>query len=407
MSNLLYECEGVRGRSMKVYDQKVVITTSVSIGSIFEGNATDGTKTIFYHDVVGIQFKPAGVTVGYLQFETPSGQMNNVDSNSSSENTFTFNGTKNGLTNRKMEKIYIEVCDLIEGIKNQRKLSFPSNQSEAKQESVGMERVLNINPNASEESLITRIHMFIEDEKWNQALGYANYILDMNPSNGYVYYLMLLINRKVKSDEELYCSGLSLRKDPNFKYIERYGSPELINRAVMIENKMSNDSSLIENNNIIYEQGIALMNKNQDRYLQEAIKKFAQIKEWRDSQEKIRECEEIIKNNSYNEAYELMEKDDIPSLAEAIKIFNKYPEYRNSQELITSCNERIKFLKNSIIDHSKTQIESSEPDEIKKGYDELVKLYEINNKYKLFDDDLIALIKEGKSKLTMIKMKSK
>lgn len=51
---------------------------------------TDGEKTIFYSDVVGIQLKKPGFTIGYLQLETASGQMNNLTSNAFSENTFTY-----------------------------------------------------------------------------------------------------------------------------------------------------------------------------------------------------------------------------------------------------------------------------------------------------------------------------
>ena len=117
MSKLLYQLEGVRGRSMAVYDRKVVISTKVSVGSVLTRNATDGVKTIFYKDVVGIQFKESGLTIGYIQFETPSAQMNNQASNMFSENTFTFEDNRNGITNGKMNEVYNSICDLIEEIK--------------------------------------------------------------------------------------------------------------------------------------------------------------------------------------------------------------------------------------------------------------------------------------------------
>ena len=102
---------------MEVYDRKVVISTEVTAGSVLTGNATDGIKTIFYTDVVGIQFKESALTIGYIQFETPSNQMNNQKSNQFSENTFTFEAGKNGVTNEKMTEVYNMLCDLIEDIK--------------------------------------------------------------------------------------------------------------------------------------------------------------------------------------------------------------------------------------------------------------------------------------------------
>ena len=93
-SFVVYDLSGVRGRSMKVYTDRVVINTDVTVGSILTNNATDGEKTIFYKDVVGIQFKKPGLTIGYLQLENAAVQMNNKESNFFSENTFTFEDLK-------------------------------------------------------------------------------------------------------------------------------------------------------------------------------------------------------------------------------------------------------------------------------------------------------------------------
>lgn len=88
--NPLYDLTGVRGRRMVVYPHKVVIKTSVTLGSILTDNATDGEKTIYFKDVIGVQFKRSGLTIGYLQLETASGKGNNNASNFFDENTFTF-----------------------------------------------------------------------------------------------------------------------------------------------------------------------------------------------------------------------------------------------------------------------------------------------------------------------------
>lgn len=117
MAKFIYEFEGVRGRTMKLYDTKVVIATDVTFGSIITGNATDGEKTIFLSDVVGVQFKKSGALIGYLQFETPTSQMNNKSDNAFSENTFTFENNKNGITNELMEALYNYIVDRVEELK--------------------------------------------------------------------------------------------------------------------------------------------------------------------------------------------------------------------------------------------------------------------------------------------------
>lgn len=115
MSKLMFEISGSRGREIAVYDNKCVITTNVTLGSVLSNNALDGEKTIFYVDVVGVQFKLSGITQGYLQLETPSMQMNNQSSNMYSENTFIFEG------HEKINKLMLQVRDYmiarIEGYK--------------------------------------------------------------------------------------------------------------------------------------------------------------------------------------------------------------------------------------------------------------------------------------------------
>ncbi len=89
----VFDLEGVRGRHLDIYEEKVVITTRVTVGSFLSGNVTDGEKTIYFCDCIGIQFKQSGFTIGYLQFETAGGIMNNKASNFFNENTFTWDTT--------------------------------------------------------------------------------------------------------------------------------------------------------------------------------------------------------------------------------------------------------------------------------------------------------------------------
>jgi hypothetical protein len=103
MSEKIYDLDGVMGRHIDVYDDKVVLTVKASIGSLLTGNFSDGEKTIYYSDCIGIQYKKSGFQIGYLQFETASGIMNNRLSNFYNENTFTWDTTKQ--SNEKMQKV--------------------------------------------------------------------------------------------------------------------------------------------------------------------------------------------------------------------------------------------------------------------------------------------------------------
>ncbi|MBQ8651573.1 MAG: SHOCT domain-containing protein [Alphaproteobacteria bacterium] len=101
---------------MKVYEDKCVLTTKVTIGSVLTSNATDGEKTIYYSDVLGVQFKRANLTIGYLQFETASSSMNNKSSNFWNENSFTF---EEGL-NPEMEIVAEHIKKKVEETKRQK-----------------------------------------------------------------------------------------------------------------------------------------------------------------------------------------------------------------------------------------------------------------------------------------------
>lgn len=109
----LFTIPGCRGRTLTVCKNKCIITTDVTLGSLATGNATDGEKMIFFKHCSGLQFKESGFSIGYLQFETPSMQMNNQTSNFFSENTFTFQES-DGLTNKIMRDVFYYVMELIE-----------------------------------------------------------------------------------------------------------------------------------------------------------------------------------------------------------------------------------------------------------------------------------------------------
>ncbi len=87
---LIFSFDGARGKHIDVYPEKCVISTKVTAGSLLTHNATDGEKTIYYIDCIGIQIKAPKLTLGYIQFETSSSLGNNNRDNFFNENTFTF-----------------------------------------------------------------------------------------------------------------------------------------------------------------------------------------------------------------------------------------------------------------------------------------------------------------------------
>ena len=115
----IYHVVGSAGRTLDVYEEKCVITTKASLTSWATGNSSDGEKTIYYVDCIGVQFKRCGtgLTIGYLQLETASGLMNKKADNFWNENSFTFNKEEQ---NEQVAEIADYIKEKIDEIKRQK-----------------------------------------------------------------------------------------------------------------------------------------------------------------------------------------------------------------------------------------------------------------------------------------------
>lgn len=112
---VIYAVQGVRGRFLRVYDDKCVITVKPGFGSLITHNVTDGEKTIYFVDCVGVQFKEAGALIGYLQLETASALGNNRRDNFFAENSFTFDITT--ISNEDMKTVVNFIKEKIDQLK--------------------------------------------------------------------------------------------------------------------------------------------------------------------------------------------------------------------------------------------------------------------------------------------------
>lgn len=110
----LFKLHGNRGRCLTVYKDKCIIKTDVTIGSLLTHNSTDGEKLIYFKDVLGVQYKPPGLTIGYLQLETASMTMNNSASNFFNENTFTYDIR----CEKEIEKVLQYILERLDSVKS-------------------------------------------------------------------------------------------------------------------------------------------------------------------------------------------------------------------------------------------------------------------------------------------------
>ena len=119
--------EGVRycmvnnsGKILDVYDNKVVFTSTHSTSTLVTGflvgnSVTQGEKTIYYKDAIGVQYKPSTILDGYIQVETAAGGVTSSSSQYGGENAIQFSGKER---NAEAEVIVAFIKKQIDEIKN-------------------------------------------------------------------------------------------------------------------------------------------------------------------------------------------------------------------------------------------------------------------------------------------------
>ena len=108
------------GKILDVYDNKVVFsstksTSTVVTGLVFGTSVTQGEKTIYYKDAIGVQYKPSSIADGYIQIETAAGGVTSSSSQYGGENSIQFSGKER---NAEAEIIVNFIKNKIEEIKN-------------------------------------------------------------------------------------------------------------------------------------------------------------------------------------------------------------------------------------------------------------------------------------------------
>ena len=108
------------GKILDVYDNRVVFTSTNSTstlvtGVIFGTSVTQGEKTIYYKDAIGVQYKPSSVLDGYIQIETAAGGVSSSSSQYGGENAIQFSGKER---NAEAEVIVSFIKKQIDKIKN-------------------------------------------------------------------------------------------------------------------------------------------------------------------------------------------------------------------------------------------------------------------------------------------------
>ena len=98
-------------------------------------------------------------------------------------------------------------------------------------------------------------------------------------------------------------------------------------------------------NDRLYEQALTLMQCNEINKLKQAVQSFESVSTWKDSSEKIEECQQMIqalqKNQAYDTAVKLMSKGKKRNLHKAMTAFSELKDWKDSEDLLCQCQEKL------------------------------------------------------------------
>ena len=197
---------------------------------------------------------------------------------------------------------------------------------------------------ASTTPLLKRAFMALEDGEWDKADGFCEQALNIDAECADAYLGKLLAELKVKSKDQLLGQSEPFAANGNFQKYIRFCTirqkEELtnINKAITEHNEANQSERL-------YQDACNLMAKHQHETYMQAIKLFESIVSYKDSAQKIGECETkaetVLMDIPYNAAKTLLQNGNY---AAALQKFETIPDWRDTQIQIAFCKQQIQAL---------------------------------------------------------------
>ena len=180
--------------------------------------------------------------------------------------------------------------DLIRGVK---KLVNANKKKEAPQVVVQQTA-----PTGNVSALLTRMQMSIEDGEFDQVDGFAEQILNQDPTNAQAYLGKLMAEFKVKKREEFGALAGAMEKSVNYARLLRFGDKALIEelKGYIREYEARVELNRKEN---LYSKALQGMKTDFIPTIQESKKLFEELGDYSDSLQKSRECDELINYKLY------------------------------------------------------------------------------------------------------------
>ena len=227
--------------------------------------------------------------------------------------------------------------DLVRGIS--KIISSAEPKTEAKETVV----VNNVNTNIA--PLLKRAFMFLEDGDFARADEFCEQVLNLDPECAEAYLGKLMAELRVKKQNDLGKLNDYFDENSNYQKAYRFADEKL--KAAFKDYENSIELNIKEE---IYSNAVIAYDKTNDcDVLIKTAELFESISGYKNSDDLAKACiqksEDIKKDNIYNDAGVLVASEKIESLESAIKKYEQIIDWKDSQEKILLCKQKIEEIK--------------------------------------------------------------
>lgn len=204
----------------------------------------------------------------------------------------------------------------------------------------------------SNNPLLRRAYLFIEEENWDKAEEYLEKVLDSEPENVQAYLGKMLVDLQITSIEGLREQNEPLVNNENYKRIIQFADDELKGFITEVNNEIIERNESLRLNEIYNKAKSLMESATTEAQYEEAKELFDYLKDFKDSKILMEECidlsEKAKKDAIYQQAESLFASEKLDDIEAAKELYKTIPNWRDANEKVESCDNKIESIKEKL-----------------------------------------------------------